>query len=115
MRDVDQPFAFAKIEWLSPEAGGRRNGPPAGVYAVNCFAVHLKPRHIGRSEHFSVIMQRVNPDSAEQWKLDFFSHKIAAREVKTGGTLAIAEGGRLVAVAEILSLVAPSARSSIPR
>ena len=29
MMSIDDPVALAVMEWLSPQAGGRRSGPPS--------------------------------------------------------------------------------------
>ena len=36
MMSIDDPVALAVMEWLSPQAGGRRSGPPSWPYAATC-------------------------------------------------------------------------------
>ena len=51
MMSIDDPVALAVMEWLSPQAGGRRSGPPSWPYAATCdFLEEDMRHHPGRSE-----------------------------------------------------------------
>ena len=68
MMSIDDPVALAVMEWLSPQAGGRRSGPPSWPYAATCdFLEEDMRHHPGRSESPGYTMSIV----LEPTELDF--------------------------------------------
>ena len=79
---VDDPAATAVIEWIRPEAGGNRIGPPDWPVAVEIVFPweamrHYHPEHIDMNWGTTVIIDPIDLITAYVWesKLDFSGNK----------------------------------------
>ena len=91
-------------EWLSPQAGGRRNGPPSWPYAATCdFLEEDMRHHPGHSESpgFTMLV------SVTVWKvkIDFLVRELVLPCLWPGRYIIIREGGRVAAVAMITDVL----------
>ena len=112
MMSIDDPVALAVMEWLSPQAGGRRNGPPSWPYAATCdFLEEDMRHHPGRSESpgytMSIVLEPTELVSVTVWKvkIDFLVRELVLPCLWPGRYIIIREGGRVAAVAMITDVL----------
>ena len=123
---VDDPAATAVIEWIRPEAGGNRTGPPGWPVAVEIVFPweemrHYRPEHIDMNWGTTVIIDPVDLITAYVWesKLDFIARRAVLPLLEADRQVAIHRGGRqIVAVSRIKEVLGPadaSQPSPLPR
>jgi hypothetical protein len=91
---ISEPMAHADVTWVSPEAGGRRSGPPtASVYAATAIFVmgddaEVQPGWPSGAQHLSILLQRANEVSAgpDRYKLDFLARELARPLIHPGAS-----------------------------
>ena len=123
---VDDPAAIAVIEWIRPEAGGNRTGPPDWPVAVEIVFPweamrHYHPEHIDMNWGTTVIIDPIDLITAYVWesKLDFIARRAVLPLLEADRQVAIHRGGRqIVAVSRIKKILGPagaSQSSPLPR
>ena len=121
---VDDPAAIAVIEWIRPEAGGNRTGPPDWPVAVEIVFPweamrHYHPEHIDMNWGTTVIIDPIDLITAYVWesKLDFIARRAVLPLLEADRQVAIHRGGRqIVAVSRIKKILGPAGASqSSPR
>lgn len=123
---VDDPAATAVIEWIRPEAGGNRTGPPDWPVAVEIVFPwevmrHYHPEHIDMNWGTTVIIDPIDLITAYVWesKLDFIARRAVLPLLEADRQVAIHRGGRqIVAVSRIKKILGPagaSQSSPLPR
>ena len=112
MMSIDDPVALAVMEWLSPQAGGRRSGPPSWPYAATCdFLEEDMRHHPGHSESpgytMSIVLEPTELVSVTVWKvkIDFLVRELVLPCLWPGRYIIIREGGRVAAVAMITDVL----------
>ena len=123
---VDDPAATAVIEWIRPEAGGNRTGPPDWPVAAEIVFPwevmrHYHPEHIDMNWGTTVIIDPIDLITAYVWesKLDFIARRAVLPLLEADRQVAIHRGGkRIVAVSRIKEVLGPadtSQPSPLPR
>lgn len=117
MGPIDDPAALAVVEWLSPQAGGRRSGLPWWPYAADCEFLREDMRHHpGRREalgiYFTFGLEPVELISDTVWrvKMDYMMREFALPCLWEGRQMVIREGPRVVAVAVITEVLVEMGR-----
>jgi len=113
---VDDPAAIAVIEWIRPEAGGNRIGPPDWPVAVEIVFPweemrHYHPEHIDMNWGTTVIIDPIDLITAYVWesKLDFIARRAVLPLLEADRQVAIHRGGRqIVAVSRIKEVLGPA-------
>ena len=116
---VDDPAATAVIEWIRPEAGGNRTGPPDWPVAVEIVFPweamrYYHPEHIDMNWGTTVIIDPIDLITAYIWesKLDFIARRAVLPLLEADRQVAIHRGGRqIVAVSRIKEILGPASAS----
>jgi hypothetical protein len=112
-KQISEPMAHADVRWVSPEAGGRRSGPPtADVYAATAIFVmgddaEVQPGWPSGAQHLSILLQRANELTGEsgRYKVDFLARGLAWPLIHPGAELLIMEGPKIAGNAKITDVV----------
>jgi hypothetical protein len=109
IKQITEPMARADVSWVSPDAGGRRSGPPtADVYAATAIFVmgddaEVQPGWPSGAQHLSILLQRISELTGEsgRYKVDFLARELAWPLIHADAELLIMEGPKIVANAKI--------------
>ena len=112
IEDIEEPFAYAAVMWVTPEMGGRSSGPPtAPVYAATSVFVHggdveVQPGWPAGVDQLSILVQMTETLPSGAWlaKIDFLARDLAGPWIRPGTVLLILEGIKVVATAVITAV-----------
>jgi hypothetical protein len=112
-----EPLGSGWIAWLTPDAGGRPNGPPEGSrYAATAVLELGGEREVipdwpDEAERFSIgfnLHDEWSTDGRQHVEFDFLARELVLDRLRAGSHLLILEGWQVVAELDVLTLQLPS-------
>ena len=110
--NIEDPLAFAAVNWTSAEEGGRRSGPPtAPVYSATAVFklgddAEVMPGWPATADQLSILLQRVSqPATEEVVKVGFLYPELAQPFLRNGAEFLVLEGPRVVARGVVTELL----------
>jgi hypothetical protein len=105
LKEIEDPFASAVLNWVPAAKGGRRTGPPtAPVYSATAAfrlgdEARIHPGWPTTADQVSILLQRMSqpPAETEIVKVGFLFPELAAPYVQPGVEFVVLEGPRVVA------------------